>query len=108
RGGVGARRRGGGGGLRGAGGARGGAGGGVHRRHPPLAPLAGGDVAADQIDQHSRLGTQDLRHNRLGQVIDRAQRVATEELGIRAFVGRQKDNGRVPGFLPLADERGRF
>ena len=61
-----------------------------------------------QIDKNRDFGTQNIRVERLGNVIDGAGRIALENV-VLLFGNRGHENNRdVPGFLALFDERRGF
>ena len=55
----------------------------------------------EQLHEDRHLRSQDLRDERLGQVIDGAGVIALKHLRVRTLVGGQENDRRVPGPRPL-------
>ena len=62
----------------------------------------------EELDEDRDLRLQDLRRERLEEVVDGADRVAAEHVQVAPVVRRQEDDRRVARALALADERGRL
>ena len=60
------------------------------------------------LEKDAHLGDHGLGREGLDDVVDRAVGVALEDLLLLAAYGRDEDDGRVAGALPLADQRRRL
>jgi hypothetical protein len=69
-----------------------------------LQPLAN----QGQLHEHTHLGAQDFRLQRLDEKIDRPGRVAFEHDVVRLDARGEKNDGDVPGSLPFPDDGGRI
>ena len=63
---------------------------------------------AVEFHEYAHLGAQNFGHERLGEIVHRAQSVSAANVLFAAAERGQKDNGRMPRALALANERGGF
>ena len=61
-----------------------------------------------QLDKDGYFGPKHVRNDRLDEEIDGPERIALEDLHLAVRVGREKDNGRRPAPIALADQRRRL
>src|SRR5207244_1452846 len=72
----------------------------LQQRRLPL-PFA---ALFEHLDESPHLGLQNIRRERLEDVIDATKRVALADVDIALADGCKKDDGRVTGFFPLPDQ----